>query len=151
MPSTYRRPVQAVIGLSGIPSHWGDLPTTLERFTRLDLPAAVGPEHVASLRSECERFADAAGRHPETMAALQNAVLQGDQQAADQAIDKLDLRPPPVADFIAGELAVAGGILIILLAVALSSDSGTDSKEPVGPEGGVPRKNAGDAGDAGAR
>lgn len=151
MSSTYRSPVQAIIGLSGIPSQWGGLPTTQERFTRLDLPDKISPEHIASLRAECERLADLADRHPETMAALQNAVLQGDQRTTDQAIDQLGLRPPPAAEFVA-PLAVAGAVvLLIVLGALLSSDSPTPPRE--GPDAGAPRGgagNAGDAGDAGA-
>jgi hypothetical protein len=140
-----RTPAQAIIGLSGLPSQWGGLPTMQDRVVRLVLPDEIGPEHIASMQAECERLADLAGRHPKTMAVLQNAVLQGDQQATDQAIDHLGLRQPP-AHHVLGELAVVGLILVVLLAAgsALSGDSGT--AEPVGPEGGVPGNDAGDAG-----
>lgn len=149
MSTTYRSPVQAVIGLSGLPSQWGGLPATQDRIARLDLPETVGPEHVAAMQAECERFAEAAGRHPHAMANLQNAILRGDQQTTDRAIDQLGLRPQP-AEFFLPKLAIAGGILLVLLAAgaALSGDGGTQ-KVPVGPEGGVPDPgNAGDAGDA---
>lgn len=119
-----------------------------ERVVRLVLPDEIGPAHIASMQAECERLADLAGRHPKTMAALQNAVLQGDQQATNQAMDQLRLRQPP-AHHILGEVAVVVVVLAVLLAAgaALSGDSGT--AEPVGPEGGVPGNDGGDAGDAG--
>jgi hypothetical protein len=78
-----------------------------DRVVRLVLPDEIGPAHIASMQAECERLADLAGRHPKTMAVLQNAVLQGDQQATDQAIDHLGLRQPP-PHHVLGELAVVG-------------------------------------------
>jgi len=141
-------PVQAIVGLSGFQSGLAGLRATEERVVRLELPDTIGSEHVAAMRADFERLADIAGRYPETLAELQNAVMRNDRPAIDQAVDKLGLRPPPATRFIVGEVLVVAGIIGVLLiaGAVMSSDSPPVQKVPVGPEGGVPGEDAGDAG-----
>ncbi len=139
------------IGVTGAPFESGGTRISRERFLRIDLPQGFTIEHTAQMQKDFEALSEIAGQHPEDVTKVQNAVVAHDFETASRLAKKIGLTEEQLAARGGAEVAIAGGILValVVLALVLGSDSSPPPEPTPLPEGGPPPVDAGTDVDAG--
>jgi hypothetical protein len=128
---------QAIFALTGLPLNSAMLRTTCERSLRVDLPHTFTREHVACMENDFAVLSELAAKHPEEIAEIHNAVLKSDFERATAGARKIGLTETALVERGGGQVGLAVGILVVLVAAAfLMSDSAPSTPEPVGPNPG---------------
>ena len=143
---------QAVVGLTGYGTESGGTTVYGEQFVKFALPETVTAEHIEQMRIDFETLAELARQHPDDIAEIQNAVASNDFGRAGRVASRIGLNEERLAAAGGASVAVAIGIVVILLVGAAILGHVTHAPDHVivGPEGGVPPTNPHDGGaDAG--
>jgi hypothetical protein len=150
MHMAVEREMKCVAGVSTTETLETGVRVAREQHVHIDLPTAIDASHVVLLQRDFEKIASIAGQYPDSMAEVQNAILNQDLSTARRVANEIGLNEDNLRANEGGQIGLAGGIIVALVIYAIAT-SGGDEPPPqpviVGPEGGVPPE--GGAPDAG--
>ncbi len=127
--------VQAVVTLKGLTLDSEMMRMTSECGLRMDLPSVFTREHIARMENDFALISELAGKHPEAIVEIHNAVLRNDFDAAAAGARKIGLTEDALVDRGGGSMGVAAGFLLVVAVVVIAGSLSGDSPEPevVGP------------------